>query len=105
MSPAERPLADLVDREVAEPGSRGIVAQPSAHAACTRDVADHALELVTIEKRNAPGLLDRGEEPLVLKRELGLAAGCWHLDPSFARAVQDRAAVAALEIVKRRVDV
>ena len=46
VGPAERPLADLVEREVAEPDGRGVVAEPRAHARRARDVVDHPLELV-----------------------------------------------------------
>ena len=34
-----------------------------------RDVVDHPLELVPVQERDPPGLLDRREQPLILERE------------------------------------
>ena len=51
--PAERPVADLVEREVAEPDGRRVVAEPAAHARGARDVVDHPLELVA-DRRTRP---------------------------------------------------
>ena len=50
--PAERPAADLVEREPAEPDGRGVVAEPAPHARGARDVVDHPLELVAVEERD-----------------------------------------------------
>ena len=64
---AQRPAADLVDRESFEPHGRGVVAQPASHAAGTGHLVDHPLKLVAINERNAPGFLKGREQPLVLE--------------------------------------
>ena len=66
---AERPAADLVEREAVEPDGRGVVAEPGPHAGGARDVVDHPLELAAVDERDPAGLLDRREQPLVLERE------------------------------------
>ncbi len=71
---AQRPPADLVEREALEPDGRGVVAQPRSHAARARDVIDHPLKLEAINKRNTPGFLDGREQTLVLERK----ATRWH---------------------------
>ena len=77
---AQRPPADLVEREALEPDGRGVVAQPRSHAAGARDVVDHPLELEAINERNPPGLLDRREQALVLEGKAPGGAGSLPLD-------------------------
>ena len=83
--PAERPLADLVEREVAEPDGRGVVAEPGPHARRARDVVNHPLELEAIDERDPPGLLDRREQSFILEREPGLIPGRGDVEPGVAR--------------------
>src|SRR5262249_5920091 len=98
---AERPLADLLEREVAEPDRRQVVPQPRPHARRARAVVAHPLELDPVEERAPGGLLDRREEPLVLERELGLPVVRRDAEPGIAPAVEDQAAMPPLELLER----
>ena len=97
---AQRPSADLVEREALEPRGRGVVPQPGPHAAGARHVVDHALELVPVDERDPPGLLDRREQALVLERE-GAGPGPADVIPGVSRPVEDDPAGAAVEVVER----
>ena len=112
---AQRPAADLVERESLEPHGRGIVAQPASHAAGTGHLVDHPLKLVAVDERNAAGFLEGREQALVLEgkpagdatRRCGESArdrcrARYHVSPAPWRMSPP---AAAIEIVERGIEI
>ena len=105
--PAERPVAHLVDREVAEPDGGRVVAEPRPHARHARDVVDHPLQLVPVHERD-PARPPRSPGTALYTGTRTRADSCpmpgprtraspapWRIDPS----------ITAFEVVERDIEV
>ena len=107
----ERQIAQAAQRAVHESESGGIVAQSRPAARHARYVADEVLELMAVDEAHPRCLVNGREQALVLKtgsakrraRSAISSRSALHaqLDPSIARAVQDRPLVGRFQFLER----
>ena len=113
---AQRQAAVVVDRAIAEPHGRGVVAQAAAAARRAFDLVDQMLQPRAERRRQPRGFFQRRVEPFELEAEQrrrrpsvlfwrpASAVPARHVEPLFAGAVQDDPPLPGVELVERHVE-